>query len=49
MGSGRPLQGVVGFWDSGGPRTQCAGLASKVDVQARHEGLTGTHAPIVRN
>jgi hypothetical protein len=35
--------------DSDGRRTECAGLPSKVDVQARHEELTCTHGPIVRN
>jgi hypothetical protein len=45
--SGEPV--VWRLRDSGGRRTECAGLPSEVDVQARHEELTCTHGLIVRN
>ena len=35
--------------ESGGERTECAGLPPEVDVQAHHEELTRTHATIVGN
>jgi hypothetical protein len=35
--------------DSGGRRTECAGLPPEVDVQAHHEELTCTHALMFRN